>query len=85
MDLHEIRCAACRRKLGEGQYTLLRIKCPRCGTLNALVHSTEPATHPPRAPSPHTQHAAERPTQEGARADAAVPPIAEPVREPAGR
>ncbi|MGY8903703.1 MAG: Com family DNA-binding transcriptional regulator [Burkholderiales bacterium] len=34
--MNEIRCGACARKLGEGQFTLLSIKCPRCGTLNHL-------------------------------------------------
>ncbi|WP_460552875.1 Com family DNA-binding transcriptional regulator [Comamonas piscis] len=32
----EIRCGSCGRKLGEGIYQVLSIKCPRCGTLNSL-------------------------------------------------
>ncbi|MFN3437776.1 MAG: Com family DNA-binding transcriptional regulator [Acidovorax sp.] len=34
--MNEIRCGACRRKLGEGEYTVLTIKCPRCGAMNTL-------------------------------------------------
>lgn len=34
--MEEIRCGACHRKLGEGLYTALSIKCPRCGVLNQL-------------------------------------------------
>ncbi|WP_308418760.1 Com family DNA-binding transcriptional regulator [Chitinibacter sp. GC72] len=29
-----IRCDQCNRKLAEGSYTFLSIKCPRCGHLN---------------------------------------------------
>ncbi|UCV00713.1 Com family DNA-binding transcriptional regulator [Acidovorax radicis] len=32
--MNEIRCGSCRRKLGEGIFAQLSIKCPRCGTLN---------------------------------------------------
>ena len=32
--MNEIRCGACSRKLGEGEYTRLVIKCPRCGAMN---------------------------------------------------
>lgn len=32
--MEEIRCGACGRKLGEGIFARLAIKCPRCGTLN---------------------------------------------------
>lgn len=28
--LEEIRCGGCQRKLGEGRFTRLEIKCPRC-------------------------------------------------------
>ncbi|MGQ5524817.1 Com family DNA-binding transcriptional regulator [Chitinimonas sp. PSY-7] len=34
--MESIRCGSCNRKLGEGTYTLLVIKCPRCKTLNTL-------------------------------------------------
>ncbi|WP_081466410.1 Com family DNA-binding transcriptional regulator [Collimonas fungivorans] len=34
--MSEIRCGSCSRKLGEGEYITLVIKCPRCGTLNHL-------------------------------------------------
>lgn len=37
MKQNEIRCGACRRKLGEGEYTRLTIKCPRCGVLNQFL------------------------------------------------
>ncbi|PAT40255.1 Com family DNA-binding transcriptional regulator [Vandammella animalimorsus] len=46
----EIRCGQCRKKLGEGYYVCLAIKCQRCKTLNHLRAST---------PVPH---ACERPT-----------------------
>ncbi|WP_410499720.1 Com family DNA-binding transcriptional regulator [Chitinibacter sp. S2-10] len=29
-----IRCGQCNRKLAEGRYSILNIKCPRCGLLN---------------------------------------------------
>ena len=32
--MNEIRCGSCRRKLGEGIFTALSIKCPCCGALN---------------------------------------------------
>ncbi len=32
----EIRCGQCDKKLGEGIYLVLSIKCPRCGTMNSL-------------------------------------------------
>ncbi|PRC90972.1 Com family DNA-binding transcriptional regulator [Solimicrobium silvestre] len=44
----DIRCGSCSRKLGEGEYITLSIKCPRCGTLNHLrATRSEPAS--PRA------------------------------------
>ncbi|WP_284427546.1 Com family DNA-binding transcriptional regulator [Acidovorax sp. SUPP1855] len=39
----EIRCGACRRKLGEGEYTVLAIKCPRCGAMNHLRAASPPS------------------------------------------
>ena len=53
--LPEIRCGACSRKLGTGQFTLLQIKCPRCGTLNHL-RATCPQPERPRAPSAITDN-----------------------------
>ncbi len=38
---HEIRCTECDKKLGEGQYIRLSIKCPRCKTLNKFVVNKE--------------------------------------------
>ncbi|MBR4876581.1 MAG: Com family DNA-binding transcriptional regulator [Rhodocyclaceae bacterium] len=46
----EIRCGHCRRKLGEGDYIRLAIKCPRCGTLNCLSATRVP--HPERPGTP---------------------------------
>ncbi|WP_082793029.1 Com family DNA-binding transcriptional regulator [Collimonas pratensis] len=40
--MQDIRCGSCSRKLGEGEYITLSIKCPRCGTLNHL-RATRPA------------------------------------------
>lgn len=42
--MQEIRCGACSRKLGEGTYVRLSIKCPRCGAVNQL-----------RAEDPHSE------------------------------
>ncbi|PCJ33082.1 MAG: Com family DNA-binding transcriptional regulator [Gammaproteobacteria bacterium] len=33
----DIRCGHCDRKLAEGSYYSLSIKCPRCKTLNLLT------------------------------------------------
>ncbi|OZI26845.1 hypothetical protein CAL26_05910 [Bordetella genomosp. 9] len=30
----EFRCGSCQRKLAEGLFVSIRIKCPRCGTFN---------------------------------------------------
>lgn len=49
--MEEIRCGACRKKLGEGIFAQLIIKCPRCGALNHLrAKSPEPERH--RASNP---------------------------------
>ena len=40
--MDEIRCGNCHRKLGEGEYTRLAIKCQRCGRINQM--STVSAT-----------------------------------------
>ncbi|MDN4572904.1 Com family DNA-binding transcriptional regulator [Pandoraea cepalis] len=34
--MQEIRCGSCNRKLGEGEYLRLSIKCTRCGAFNVL-------------------------------------------------
>ncbi|SEQ84127.1 Mu-like prophage protein Com [Giesbergeria anulus] len=46
--MYEIRCGACRKKLGEGIYQRLSIKCSRCGTFNQLSAQSAPSTerHP---------------------------------------
>jgi phage FluMu protein Com len=46
--MQEIRCGNCRRKLAEGVYVVLAIKCPRCGAINNLK-----ANEPPSAESAH--------------------------------
>ncbi|HGL5374053.1 TPA: Com family DNA-binding transcriptional regulator [Citrobacter farmeri] len=48
MQMKEIRCGHCRRKLAEGAFFCLSIKCPRCGTLNYLSAESiksEPERH----------------------------------------
>ena len=40
--MEEIRCGACRRKLAEGIYVALTIKCPRCGAINSLRATSPP-------------------------------------------
>ncbi|HMS05728.1 MAG TPA: Com family DNA-binding transcriptional regulator, partial [Burkholderiaceae bacterium] len=34
MKHNDIRCGHCARKLAEGQYVSLSIRCQRCGTVN---------------------------------------------------
>ena len=46
MQNNEIRCGHCARKLGQGHYVHLVIKCPRCKALNSLrATSPTPARH----------------------------------------
>ena len=40
--MNEIRCGSCRRKLAEGEYIRLAIKCPRCGAFNQLSAQSAP-------------------------------------------
>lgn len=47
----EIRCGACYKKLGEGEYRRINIKCPRCGALNVL-RAESPAPERHRASTP---------------------------------
>ncbi|MBN9342404.1 MAG: Com family DNA-binding transcriptional regulator [Comamonadaceae bacterium] len=54
--MNEIRCGNCRRKLGEGIYMALSIKCPRCGALNkfqsapsASLSERQPSVQPKRS------------------------------------
>lgn len=47
--MQEIRCGACRRKLGEGVFSRLAIKCPRCGALNQF--QSAPSASLERQPS----------------------------------
>ncbi|WP_159672417.1 Com family DNA-binding transcriptional regulator [Andreprevotia sp. IGB-42] len=49
--MNEIRCVHCSKKLAEGQFTWLTIKCPRCrGT--SIFRATAPTPERQRAPSP---------------------------------
>ncbi|MEN5179190.1 Com family DNA-binding transcriptional regulator [Comamonas testosteroni] len=47
----EIRCGQCHRKLAEGTYVVLSIKCPRCGAMNSL-RAESPAPERPGASLP---------------------------------
>ena len=47
--MEEMRCGNCRRKLGEGIYMALSIKCPRCGALNQF--QSAPSASLERQPS----------------------------------
>ncbi|WP_081483074.1 Com family DNA-binding transcriptional regulator [Bordetella petrii] len=49
--MQDIRCGHCRRKLAEGIYLRLAIKCPRCGTMNFM--SAEGACQPERHGASH--------------------------------
>ncbi|MBO9680922.1 MAG: Com family DNA-binding transcriptional regulator [Acidovorax sp.] len=51
--MQEVRCASCNRKLAEGLFQQLHIKCPRCGTLNSL-RAPSPPSECRRAPSTDT-------------------------------
>ncbi|MFM9902125.1 MAG: Com family DNA-binding transcriptional regulator [Polaromonas sp.] len=64
----DIRCAQCAKKLAEGQYTLLKIKCGRCGALNTF-------TERHRAPSPERPRASstESPDDDQIRGRASAP------------
>jgi len=52
---HEIRCGACSRKLGSGQFTHLQIKCPRCGAMN-ILKAIEPLTSATGSPGMEATH-----------------------------
>ncbi|WP_081986698.1 Com family DNA-binding transcriptional regulator [Chitinibacter sp. ZOR0017] len=39
--INSIRCGQCDRKLAEGRYLELSIKCPRCGNLNQYQSISE--------------------------------------------
>ncbi|WP_374557835.1 Com family DNA-binding transcriptional regulator [Aquitalea pelogenes] len=41
----DIRCGHCGRKMAEGQYITLSIKCPRCRTLNHFKATSHPPAH----------------------------------------
>jgi phage FluMu protein Com len=41
--MREVRCGNCRKKLFEGSFSEIDIKCPRCGTMHKLrTQSPEP-------------------------------------------
>jgi phage FluMu protein Com len=62
----EIRCVACSRKLAEGQFIRLAIKCPRCKTLNHLnAESTESAKSVRNIPERHGAPTHERSSRRG--------------------
>ncbi|MGE8614039.1 MAG: Com family DNA-binding transcriptional regulator [Achromobacter veterisilvae] len=62
--MKEVRCGNCRRKLAEGVYIVLAIKCPRCGHMNNLK-----AVEPPSATRAHSggQHGNQEISKTGAR------------------
>lgn len=53
--MNEIRCGQCGKKLAEGVYTKLTIKCARCSTLNHFKEGHEP--HQPRTPEASNKEA----------------------------
>ncbi|WP_099737245.1 Com family DNA-binding transcriptional regulator [Comamonas sp. 26] len=62
--MDEIRCGSCRKKLGEGVFQRLNIKCPRCGAFNQL--SAQSATpEPQRGPTAETYDKPNRPLDRG--------------------
>ncbi len=46
--MQEVRCGSCQRKLAEADFMRLKIKCPRCGTMND-VRAIAPPTRTPGA------------------------------------
>jgi len=54
--MKDIRCTCCHKKLAEGEFIHLTIKCPRCKTLNILSTrsaTTERPGTPPRSNGSH--------------------------------
>jgi phage FluMu protein Com len=51
--LEVIRCGNCQRKLGEGCYTRLEIKCPRCKGHNSLRANAADHSSPSPTPARH--------------------------------
>jgi len=44
--MSDIRCGTCGKKMGDGIYQSLHIKCPRCKTMNYLrAESPKPEHH----------------------------------------
>ncbi|MEB0012571.1 Com family DNA-binding transcriptional regulator [Glaciimonas sp. Gout2] len=66
--MNTIRCGHCARKLGEGEYISLAIKCPRCGTLN---HFTIPSLRATRS-VPACQRASDKESPHGWHTDHSV-------------
>ncbi|WP_084187484.1 Com family DNA-binding transcriptional regulator [Andreprevotia chitinilytica] len=58
--MNDIRCANCAKKLAEGHYAWLVIKCPRCGALNTL-RAASPESERQRAPNPGDHHGSREP------------------------
>jgi len=52
--MNDIRCGTCSKKLGEGIYQTLQIKCPRCKTLNFLRAESTQSEHPECHSKNHT-------------------------------
>ncbi|MBI3714214.1 MAG: Com family DNA-binding transcriptional regulator [Burkholderiales bacterium] len=44
--MQEIRCGNCRKKLAEGIFTRLNMKCPRCRVMNQLSAESAPSERP---------------------------------------
>lgn len=64
--MKEIRCEACSRKLAEGEFIRLAIKCPRCKTLNHLnAQSAMSAKSVRNQPERHGAPAPERSSRHG--------------------
>lgn len=55
--MQEIRCGQCARKLGQGSYLHLVIKCPRCGAMNHMrAASPEPERQRASSTTTRTEH-----------------------------
>lgn len=61
--MNEIRCGQCSKKLAEGVYLKLTIKCARCRAINHF-EGQEPPTRTPWSVRPEDTHGNQRPTKQ---------------------
>ncbi|MBE2242377.1 MAG: Com family DNA-binding transcriptional regulator [Burkholderiaceae bacterium] len=72
--MKDIRCGACSRKLGVGEFARLVIKCPRCGAMNSITDSIEPRAERPDTERPRASSSKDAPRGEDLEEGAAAAP-----------